>query len=194
MSSERVLVARLCPTLCDPMNCSLPGSSVWNSLGKNTGVGCHFLLQGIFPTQGLNLALLHFRWILYHLSYQGNPKMSILKLRSLHKQLRSKEAAQIACLVGDHFYECLPMNPDLHFLRVLASSPFWIHNNNHNQQRHQGIQKNDTLRLKPIDYFTQLLKDVSLLLKMFVFLNTFEIGQIFHLWCCSESQNDEAVI
>ena len=36
----------------------------WNSLGKNTGVGCHFLLQGIFLVQGLNLGLLHFRQIL----------------------------------------------------------------------------------------------------------------------------------
>ena len=38
---------------------------------KNTGVGCHFLLQGIFPTQGLNPDLLHCRQILYHLSQQG---------------------------------------------------------------------------------------------------------------------------
>ena len=37
----------------------------WNSPGKNTGVGCHFLLQGIFPTQGLNLIFLHCRQILY---------------------------------------------------------------------------------------------------------------------------------
>ena len=36
----------------------------WNSLGKNTGVGGHFLLQRIFPTQGSNLSLLHCRWIL----------------------------------------------------------------------------------------------------------------------------------
>ena len=36
--------------------------------GKNTGVGCHFFLQGIFPTQGLNPGLPHCRWILYHLS------------------------------------------------------------------------------------------------------------------------------
>ena len=44
-----------CPTLCDPGNCSLPGSSVLgDSPGKNTGVGFHVLLQGIFPTQGLN--------------------------------------------------------------------------------------------------------------------------------------------
>ena len=44
-----------------------------NSPGKNTGVGCHFLLQGIFPTQGLNPGLLHCRWSLYHLSHQGSP-------------------------------------------------------------------------------------------------------------------------
>ena len=38
----------------------------WHSPGGNTGVGCHFLLQGIFPTQGSNPHLLHCRWILYH--------------------------------------------------------------------------------------------------------------------------------
>ena len=47
------LVAQSCPTLCDPMDCSPPGSSVHrDSPGKNTAVGCHALLQGIFPTQG----------------------------------------------------------------------------------------------------------------------------------------------
>ena len=58
-----------CPTLCNPMDCGLPGSSVHgDSLGKNTGVGFHVLLQGIFPTQGSNpclLWLLRSRWILY---------------------------------------------------------------------------------------------------------------------------------
>ncbi|KAI4547702.1 hypothetical protein MJG53_000534 [Ovis ammon polii x Ovis aries] len=45
------LVAKSCPTLSDPMDCSLPDSSVHgDSPGKNTGVGCHSLLQGIFPT------------------------------------------------------------------------------------------------------------------------------------------------
>ena len=38
----------------------------WDFTGKKTGVGCHFLLQQIFPTQGTNLRLLHGRWILYH--------------------------------------------------------------------------------------------------------------------------------
>ena len=45
--------------------------SSWDSPGKSTGVGCHFLLQGIFPTQGSNLGLPHHRQTLYHLSYQG---------------------------------------------------------------------------------------------------------------------------
>ena len=49
--SSSVLVAQLCPTLCNPMDCSLPGSSgPWDFPGKNTGVDCHFLLQGIFPS------------------------------------------------------------------------------------------------------------------------------------------------
>ena len=45
---------------------------VWNSPGKNPGVSCHSLLQGIFPTQGLKLGLLHFKHILYCLSHQGS--------------------------------------------------------------------------------------------------------------------------
>ena len=53
------LVTQLCPTICNPMDCDLPGSSIHGiSPGKNTGVSCHFVLQGIFPTQGLNLCLL----------------------------------------------------------------------------------------------------------------------------------------
>ena len=45
----KALVTQLCPTLCDPMDCSPPGSSVespWNSPGKNTGMGSHFLPRG----------------------------------------------------------------------------------------------------------------------------------------------------
>ena len=72
------LVAQLRSTLCDPMDCSPPGSSVHrDSPGKNTGVGCHALFQGIFPNQGLNSNLLHCRWILYCLSHQGSPRMFI---------------------------------------------------------------------------------------------------------------------
>ena len=66
---------RAAVSLCDPMDCSLPGSSIcWDSPGKNTGVGCHALLQRIFPTQGLNPHLhgapaLQIDYLLLH--YQG---------------------------------------------------------------------------------------------------------------------------
>ena len=64
------------PTLFDPMDCSWPSSSVHGaSPDKNTGMSCHTLLQGIFPTQRSNPGLLHCRQILYHLSHQGNPEI-----------------------------------------------------------------------------------------------------------------------
>ena len=67
-------VAQSCLTLCDPMDCSPPGSSVHgDSPGKNTGGRCHALLQGIFPTQGSNPGLPLWRQILYRLSHQGSP-------------------------------------------------------------------------------------------------------------------------
>ena len=49
--------------------------SPWNSPGQNTAVGSLSLLQGIFPTQGLNLGLPHFRQILYQLSHKGSPRI-----------------------------------------------------------------------------------------------------------------------
>ena len=72
-----------CPTLRDPVDCSPPGSSVLrNSPGKNTGVGCHALLPGIFPTQGLNLCLLCFlhsqMGSLYRWCHLGSPTLCSL--------------------------------------------------------------------------------------------------------------------
>ena len=73
--------AHWCLTLWDPR--SPPGSSCpWDSPGKNTGLGGHFLLQGIFPIQGSNpclipalqVCLLHCRWILYHWNTEKAPK------------------------------------------------------------------------------------------------------------------------
>ena len=62
----KVKVTQLCLTVCDPMDCP------WHSPGQNTGRGSLSLLQRIFPTQELNWNLLHCRWILYQLSYQGS--------------------------------------------------------------------------------------------------------------------------
>ena len=71
--SAMSLVTQSCPTLCDfePTKLLCP----WDSPGKNTGVGCLALLQGIFPVQGLNPGLSYCRQILYHLSHQGSPEI-----------------------------------------------------------------------------------------------------------------------
>ena len=73
------LVDQSCPTLCDPMDCSLPGSSVHGDCpGKNTEVGCHALLQGIFPTQGLKPGLLPLQADSFPAELPGKPKKMII--------------------------------------------------------------------------------------------------------------------
>ena len=68
------LVAQLCLTFRDLMDCSSPGSSVQgDSPDKNTGAGCHALLQGIFLTQGSNQYLLHLLVVLYHQCHLRSP-------------------------------------------------------------------------------------------------------------------------
>ena len=60
--SSCCLVTKSCPTLWDPMDCSPTRLFCpWDFPGKDTRVGCHLLLQGIFPTQGLNWRLLHWQ-------------------------------------------------------------------------------------------------------------------------------------
>ena len=51
--------------------------SPWNSPGQDIGVGSLSLLQGIFPTQELNQSLVHYRQILYQLSYQGSNRAEV---------------------------------------------------------------------------------------------------------------------
>ena len=70
-------VTQSCPALCNPMDRLF---CPWGFLGKNTGLGCHFVLQGIFPTQGLNpcfLHLLHWQADSLPLSHLGIPMHSL---------------------------------------------------------------------------------------------------------------------
>ena len=97
---RQVSVAQSYPILCDPMECSPPGCSVSSDFppgssgsfdfpGKNTGVSCHLLFQGIFPSQELNLGFLRGRQILYRLSYRGI---------SYPDQVRTKKRWKLLCL------------------------------------------------------------------------------------------------
>ena len=67
-------VAKSCSTICDPTACS-PARLLcpWDFPGEDNGVGCQFLLQGIFLTQGLNLCLLHWRVDSLQLSHPESP-------------------------------------------------------------------------------------------------------------------------
>ena len=69
-SEDCVKVTQSCLTLCNPMDYIY---SLWNSPGRNTGVGSLSLLQGIFPTQKLKPGLPPCRQILYQLSHKGSP-------------------------------------------------------------------------------------------------------------------------
>ena len=73
-----VLVAQSSLTLCDPMDCGRQALCLWDFPGKNAGVGCHFLLQGIFLTQGSNPDLLHWQVDSLPLSHQGGSCAALL--------------------------------------------------------------------------------------------------------------------
>ena len=84
------LVGKLCPMLCNPLDRHPPGSCSWDFPGKNTGVGCHFLLQEIFSTRGSDshlLHLLHWEMDSLPLSYLGSPDFLQLP-------------ASLPCLIG----------------------------------------------------------------------------------------------
>ena len=74
--------------------------SPWNSPGQNTGVGSLSLLQGIFPTQGLNPGLTRCRQILYQLSHQGSPRYNMLTTKSLF--------SIPPCKIDPLFHICVP--------------------------------------------------------------------------------------
>ena len=91
------LVTQWCLTLCDPIDCSPPGSFVHgNSPDKNTRVGFHALLQGIFPTQGLNSGLPHWKQILYHLSHFRLLEWNCINGKGVHR-----EGCGSCCLTGN---------------------------------------------------------------------------------------------
>ena len=98
-------VTQLRPTLWDLMGCSPPGSSVHGDFpGKDTGVGCHALLQGTFPTQGSNTGLPHCRQILYHISHQGSPwTLEWVAYPFSRESSCPGNRAGISCIVGGFF-------------------------------------------------------------------------------------------
>ena len=82
------------------------------SPGKNTGVGCHALLQAIFPTQGSNPDLPHGKWILYHLSLWGSPRILEWVAYPFSRGASwSRNWTRVSCIVGRFLPAELPGKP-----------------------------------------------------------------------------------
>ena len=98
-------VSQSCPTACDPMDYSPPGSSVHGIFpGKKTGLASHSLLPGIFWTQRSNLGVLHCTRILYHLSHQGSP---LLSYKAYNQVFKSDD---------NNYYSAFPFKDGVSFL------------------------------------------------------------------------------
>ena len=78
--------------------------SPWNCPGQNIGVGSHYLLQGIFPTQGLNPGFLHSRGILYLLSHQGSPRiLECIAYPFFRGHSQPRNWTGVSCIAGGFF-------------------------------------------------------------------------------------------
>ena len=129
-NSENVFINSFLPNLSSQFrseSCSVLSDSLqpyglyspWNSPGQNTGVGSLSLLQGIFPTQGSNPGLPHYRQILYQLSHKGNPR--ILELVAYPFSSRSSQPrnqTRVSALWADSL-------PGAQYLYIKWSN--WIH-------------------------------------------------------------------
>ena len=78
--------------------------SLWSFPGQNSGVGSYSLLWGIFPTQGLNSSLPHYRWILYQLNHRGNLRiLEWVAYPFSSKSSRPRNQTGVSCIAGRFF-------------------------------------------------------------------------------------------
>ena len=79
----------------------------WGFSRQEYSVGCHVLLQRIFPTQESNPGLPHYRWIFYHLSHQGNPRiLEWVAYPFSRGSSQSRNQTRVSCIAGKFFTKC----------------------------------------------------------------------------------------
>ena len=99
--------------------------SPWNSLGQNTGVGSLSLLQGIFPTQGLNPGLPHCRQILYQLSHKGSPRiLEWVAYPFSNRSSQPRNRTGVSCIAGGFFanWATRETDEDMLFIQIIIWS------------------------------------------------------------------------
>ena len=120
------LVAQLCLTLCNLMDCSLPDFSVHGDFpGKNTGVCGHALPQGIFPTQGLNPGLPHCKKILYHLSHQESSRiLEWVAMPSSRGSSQPRNRMGLPCITGGFLTSWATREASTYEYLILGGFPY----------------------------------------------------------------------
>ena len=122
MWSGKGKIAQSCLTVCDPMD-----YSPQNSPGQNTGVGSLSLLQGLFPTQGSNPGLPHWRRTLYQLTHKGSPRILEWAAYSFFSSSsRSRNQTGVSCIAGGFLTNWAIRKATRKEIRY---SYFWIHEN-----------------------------------------------------------------
>ena len=112
--SPEMITTLLVNWLCAVLTPVVVSDSLWphgsdasvhgDSPGKNTGVSCHALLQGIFPTQGLSPGIPHYRRILHHLSHQGSPRiLECIACPFSRGSSRPRNQTGVSCVAGRFF-------------------------------------------------------------------------------------------
>ena len=103
--------------------------SPWNSPGQNTGVGSLSLLQGIFPTQGLNLGLPHCQRIVYQLSHNGSPRLlEWVAYRFSRGSSQPRNRTGVSCIAGGFFTNWAMHASHFHSIQVVsAMNAFEMH-------------------------------------------------------------------
>ena len=127
----------------------------WDFPGNSTGVDCHFLLQGIFPTQGSNPGLLHHRQMLYRLSHQGSPRRHHQKVLELINEFGKVSGQKINMQRSVVF---LYTNSGLAERELMKTIPFTITSRSINYQGIHLTKEVKDLCSKIIRYWRKKLK------------------------------------
>ena len=117
------LADQLCLTLCSPVDCSSPGSSVHGvSPGENTGVSCHALLQRIFPTQGLNEPRSPTLQVdSYFLSHQGSQRtLEWVAYPFIRGSLLPGNRTRVSCITGGFFTSWATREARIYVFKIVS--------------------------------------------------------------------------
>ena len=111
--------------------------SSWNSPGQNTGVSSLFLLQGIFPSQGLSPSLLHSRQNLYQLSHKGSPKY---KHKYKYKMVfpGGPSDKELACQCRRHTRRVPSLDGKIPWRKTWQPTPVFLPGDSHGQRSLTG--------------------------------------------------------